>query len=38
VILGGSYQVPTLPGYSAQMRPESLERYRYPDGAAWADA
>jgi L-fuconate dehydratase len=37
VIRGGSYQVPTLPGYSAQMRPESLERYRYPDGAAWAD-
>jgi L-fuconate dehydratase len=37
VIRGGSYVVPTLPGYSAQMRPESLERYRYPDGAAWAD-
>jgi L-fuconate dehydratase len=38
VIRGGSYVVPTLPGYSAQMRPESLERYRYPDGAAWANA
>jgi L-fuconate dehydratase len=38
MIRGGSYQVPTLPGYSAQMRPESLERYRFPDGAAWADA
>jgi L-fuconate dehydratase len=37
VIRGGSYQVPTLPGYSAEMRPESLERYRFPDGAAWAD-
>jgi L-fuconate dehydratase len=38
VIRGGSYLVPTLPGYSAQMRPESLENYQYPDGAAWADA
>jgi L-fuconate dehydratase len=37
VIRGAAYQVPTLPGYSAQMRPESLERYRFPDGAAWAD-
>jgi L-fuconate dehydratase len=38
VIRGGSYQVPTLPGYSAQMHPESLERYRFPDGPAWAEA
>ena len=38
VIRRGSYQVPTLPGYSAQIRPESLERYRFPDGPAWADA
>jgi L-fuconate dehydratase len=35
-IRGGSYVVPTRPGYSAQMRPESLARYRYPDGAEWA--
>jgi L-fuconate dehydratase len=37
-IRGGSYLVPTRPGYSAQMRPESLARYRYPDGAEWANA
>jgi L-fuconate dehydratase len=37
-IRGGSYVVPTRPGYSAQMRPESLARYRYPDGAEWANA
>ena len=37
-IRGGSYVVPTRPGYSAQMRPESLARYSYPDGAEWANA
>jgi L-fuconate dehydratase len=36
VIRRGAYVIPTAPGYSAQMRPESLARYRYPDGAAWA--
>jgi L-fuconate dehydratase len=38
VIRAGSYTVPTRPGYSAQMHPDSLERYRYPDGAEWASA
>jgi L-fuconate dehydratase len=32
----GRYRLPTAPGYSIEMRPESLARYRYPDGAAWA--
>jgi L-fuconate dehydratase len=36
VISNGAYVIPTAPGYSAQMRPESLARYRYPDGAEWA--
>ena len=36
VIRGGSYLVPTRPGYSSEMRRESLERYRYPDGPEWA--
>jgi L-fuconate dehydratase len=35
VIRKGAYQVPSLPGYSGQIRPESLERYRFPGGAAW---
>ncbi len=36
VVRGGRYQVPTRAGYSAQMRPESLARYRFPDGQEWA--
>jgi L-fuconate dehydratase len=29
------YVLPTRPGYSAEMRPESLTRYRFPDGDEW---
>jgi L-fuconate dehydratase len=36
VIRDGRYRVPTRPGYSAQMRAESLSRYRYPVGTEWA--
>jgi L-alanine-DL-glutamate epimerase and related enzymes of enolase superfamily len=36
VIRDGRYQLPTRPGYSAQMRADSLARYRYPDGPEWA--
>jgi L-fuconate dehydratase len=32
----GRYLAPTGPGFSAQMRPESILRYSYPDGAFWA--
>ncbi len=35
VVERGRYRVPSLPGYSAEMRPESLARYRFPPGAAW---
>jgi len=35
VIRRGAYVMPIAAGYSAQMRPASLDRYRYPDGAAW---
>jgi len=38
VVRGGRYVAPLVPGYSIEMLPESLERYAYPDGAAWADA
>jgi L-fuconate dehydratase len=31
----GRYLVPTSAGFSAEMRAESLERYRFPNGAAW---
>ena len=29
------YVVPTMPGYSAEMRPGSLARFRFPDGDEW---
>jgi L-fuconate dehydratase len=35
VIRDGRYLLPTTPGYSAEMRPESLATYRFPSGAAW---
>ncbi|MFM9611868.1 L-fuconate dehydratase [Streptomyces sp. V2] len=35
VIREGHYMAPTTPGFSAAMRPESLARYRFPDGAFW---
>jgi L-fuconate dehydratase len=36
VIRRGRYVVPTAPGYSIEMKPESLREYEYPGGAAWA--
>ena len=38
VVRDGAYLVPTRPGYSAEMRAESIERYRFPDGAEWRAA
>ncbi len=35
VLRGGAYVAPTAPGFSAEMRPETLERFRFPDGAEW---
>jgi L-fuconate dehydratase len=32
---GGRYIPPAKPGYSAEMRTESLTVYRFPEGAAW---
>ncbi|MEV7284852.1 L-fuconate dehydratase [Streptomyces sp. NPDC093252] len=37
VVIGeGHYRAPTAPGFSAEMRPESIERYTYPGGSFWA--
>ncbi|WCH96997.1 L-fuconate dehydratase [Streptomyces moderatus] len=36
VIREGHYTAPTAPGFSAAMRPESITRYTFPDGAFWA--
>ena len=35
VIRDGRYLLPTTPGYSAEMRPDSLRTYRFPSGDAW---
>jgi L-fuconate dehydratase len=36
VVRGGRYLVPTAPGAGAEMRPQTLAAYRFPDGAIWA--
>ena len=33
----GRYLAPTRPGYSAEMKPESLAAYAYPHGSAWRE-
>jgi L-fuconate dehydratase len=35
VVVRGNYVVPTAPGYSIEMFPDSLDRYEFPNGAAW---
>ena len=34
-VVGGRYLAPTTPGYSIEIRPESLSEYAFPDGAGW---
>jgi L-fuconate dehydratase len=36
-IKDGRYLAPSNPGFSAEMRLTSLERYRYPDGPVWTE-
>ncbi len=36
VIRDGHYMPPEAPGYSIEMKRESLDHYAFPDGAAWA--
>ena len=36
VMRDGRYVVPTAPGAGAEMRPQTLAAYRFPDGAVWA--
>jgi L-fuconate dehydratase len=35
VVTGGRYRLPTAPGYSVAMKPESVAHYSFPDGPAW---
>ena len=34
---GGRYLLPTEPGFSAEIHPESIATYRYPDGTFWVE-
>jgi L-fuconate dehydratase len=36
-VVRGRYQLPARPGYSIEMKPESLVRYVFPGGEAWRD-
>jgi L-fuconate dehydratase len=37
IIKNGAYMPPKLPGYSIEMKAESLENYRFPDGKVWEE-
>jgi L-fuconate dehydratase len=34
-VVGGRYLAPTRPGYSIEIRPESLSEFAFPDGKGW---
>ncbi len=34
-MVGGRYMPPDAPGYSIEIKPESLRRYEFPNGPAW---
>lgn len=36
-VVRARYQAPLAPGYSIQMRPESLDAFAFPDGSAWRE-
>src|SRR4051795_6038585 len=38
VVAGGRYRAPAAPGYSSEMRAESLARFAYPEGPVWLRA
>ena len=35
-VVNGRYVIPTTPGYSIEMLPDSLEHYEFPSGSAWS--
>jgi L-fuconate dehydratase len=37
IVHNGHYMPPALPGYSIEMKAESLDRYEFPGGGAWAE-
>ena len=34
----GHYMPPERPGYSIEMRPESLDEYEFPGGPVWSES
>jgi len=36
-VVRGAYQLPRQPGYSIEMKPESLEAYAFPGGSIWKE-
>jgi L-fuconate dehydratase len=34
-VVGGRYRLPTAPGYSVEMKPESVAEFSFPAGPAW---
>jgi L-fuconate dehydratase len=34
-VRNGNYVAPLAPGYSIEMKPESIKQYEFPDGAVW---
>jgi L-fuconate dehydratase len=34
-VVNGRYLAPTVPGYSIEIKPESLSEFAFPDGAGW---
>jgi L-fuconate dehydratase len=38
VVIGGRYAAPTMPGFSAQLRPDSIADHLYPSGPVWRDS
>ena len=37
IVRDGRYITPTAPGYSIEIRPESLDEYAFPNGPVWSD-
>jgi L-fuconate dehydratase len=37
-VVAGRYLAPTTPGYSIEIRPESLSEFAFPDGPGWIEA
>jgi L-fuconate dehydratase len=36
-VVAGRYQAPAAPGFSTELRPESVAEFSFPDGAAWRE-